>query len=68
MVMSRTIVKTRRIGGSIVVRIPKDVAAKEGIGENDFVEIDVKKAKSDWFGAFPKLRKFSHAEELDVHD
>ena len=66
--MSRTIVKTRRIGGSIVVRIPKDVAAKEGIREDEFVEIDVKKAKGEWFGAFPALKKFSREEELDIHE
>ena len=66
--MSRTIVKTRKIGGSIVVRIPKDVAEREGIKEDEFVEIDVKKAKGEWFGAFPTLKKFSRDEELDVHD
>jgi len=66
--MSRTIVKTRKIGGSIVVRIPKDVADKEGIKEDEFVEIDVKKARREWYGTFPTLKKFSREEELDVHD
>jgi antitoxin component of MazEF toxin-antitoxin module len=65
--VSRTIVKTRKIGGSIVVRIPKDVAEREGIKEEEFVEIDVKKAKGEWFGAFPTLKRFSREEELDVH-
>jgi len=64
--MSRTVVKTRKIGGSIVVRIPKDVAEKEGIEEGAFVEIDVKKAKDDWFGSFPTLKKFSRKDELDT--
>lgn len=64
--MSRTVVRTRRIGGSIVVRIPKDVAEREGIVEDEFVEIDVRKAKGEWFGAFPTLKKFTRAEELDV--
>jgi antitoxin component of MazEF toxin-antitoxin module len=66
--MSRTVVKTRKIGGSIMVRIPKDVAEKEGITEGEFVEIDVKRAKGNWFGAFPKLKKFTREEELDTHD
>jgi antitoxin component of MazEF toxin-antitoxin module len=66
--MSRTIVKTRKIGGSIVVRIPKDVAEREGIREDEFVEIDVKKAKGEWYGAFPTLKKFSREEELEAHD
>jgi antitoxin component of MazEF toxin-antitoxin module len=66
--MSRTVVKTRKIGGSIMVRIPKDVAEKEGITEGVFVEIDVKRAKGNWFGAFPELKKFTREEELDTHD
>ena len=63
--MSRTVVKTRKIGGSIVVRIPK-MCGEEGIEEGAFVEIDVKKAKDDWFGSFPTLKKFSRKEELDT--
>jgi antitoxin component of MazEF toxin-antitoxin module len=66
--LSRVAVKTRKIGGSIVVRIPKEVVEKEGITEGAFVEIDVRKPKDDWFGAFPALRKFPRAEELDSHD
>lgn len=66
--MSRIVVKTRRIGGFIIVRIPKDVTEKEGIAEGEFVEIDVRKLKDDWFGALPALKKFSREEELDAHD
>jgi bifunctional DNA-binding transcriptional regulator/antitoxin component of YhaV-PrlF toxin-antitoxin module len=51
-----------------VVRIPKDIAEKEGIKEGEFVEIDVRKAKDDWFGAVPVLKKFSRKDELDTND
>jgi antitoxin component of MazEF toxin-antitoxin module len=62
---SAVVVKTRRIGGSIVVRIPKDVVEQEGIREGELVELKVKKARKDWFGAFPQLKPFSREEEFD---
>ncbi len=66
--MSKVLVKTRKIGGSIVERIPKEVVEQEDIHEGEFVELEVKKARKDWFGALPQLKPFSRAEELDVHD
>jgi hypothetical protein len=65
--LSRTLVKTRRVGGSIVVRIPKELV-EEHIHAGELVELEVKKARKDWFGALPNLLPFSRAEELDVHD
>ena len=58
--------KTRKIGGSIAIRIPKEIVEEENIGEGDFVAVDVRRAKRDWFGAFPKPRPFSREEELAV--
>ncbi|MBI4257837.1 MAG: AbrB/MazE/SpoVT family DNA-binding domain-containing protein [Thaumarchaeota archaeon] len=66
--MPKAIVKTRKIGGSIVVRIPKDLVEQEDIREGEIVELEVRKARKDWFGAFPKLKPFSREEELDTHD
>lgn len=37
----KAIVKTKKIGGSIMVRIPKDVAEAEGIVPGDFVRLTV---------------------------
>jgi antitoxin component of MazEF toxin-antitoxin module len=64
----KALVKTRKIGGSIVTRIPKELVEQEGIREGELVEIEVRKARRDWFGAFPKLKPFSKEEELDTHD
>ena len=66
--MPKALVKTRKIGGSIVARIPKELVEQEGIREGELVELEVRKARRDWFGAFPKLRHFSKEEELDTHD
>ena len=66
--MVKALVRARKVGGSIVVSIPKEVVQEEGITEGELVELDVHKATKDWFGAFPKLRPFSREEELDSRD
>jgi len=67
-VVPKAIVKTRRIGGSIVVRIPKEVVVQEDIREGELIELEVRKARKDWFGAYPELKPFTRADELDTHD
>ena len=65
--MSRFLIRTRKIGGSIVVGIPKEIADQEQIREGELVEVEVRKPKNNWFGAFRGLKAFSREEELDAH-
>jgi hypothetical protein len=51
MAIARVLVKTRKIRGSIVVGIPKEVTEQEGIREDELVELEVRKVRKDWFGA-----------------
>lgn len=64
----KTIATTKKIGGSLMVRIPKDVAQAEGIGENQKVELDVKKLKISGFGILKGIGPFTKEDELDTHD
>lgn len=66
--MVKALVKSRKVGGSIVVSIPKKVAEYEGIREGELLEIDVRKAKKDWFGAFKGIGPFTREDELDTHE
>lgn len=66
--MPKTLVKARRIGGSLVVRIPREVVEQEGIREGELVELDVRKAKRDWFGVLRGLKPFSREDEMDVNE
>ena len=65
--MARALVKSRKIGGSIVVSIPKKVAEHEGIREGELLEIDVRKARKDFFGVFKGIGPFTREDELDTH-
>ncbi len=63
--MTKALVKSRRVGGSIVVSIPKEVTEQEGIREGELIEIDVRKARKDWFGSLKGLGRFTKEDELD---
>ena len=49
--MTRCLTKTRKVGGSIVVTLPKKLVETQKIKENEFVEISVKKCRKNGFGA-----------------
>lgn len=65
--MVKVRVKMRRVGGSIVVSIPKDAVEQEGIREGEFVELEVRKARKSWFGATKGVGPFTKEDELDTH-
>jgi antitoxin component of MazEF toxin-antitoxin module len=66
--LARALVRSRKVGGSIVVSIPKEVTEQEGIREGELVEIDVRKARRDWFGSLRGVGSFSKEDELDSND
>ena len=66
--MSRALIKAKRIGGSIMVRLPKEVVEKEDIHEGELVELEVRKAKRSWFGSMPGIGPMTREDELDTHE
>ncbi len=66
--MTKALVRSRKVGGSIVVSIPKEVAEHEGIQEGELLEIDVRKVKKDWFGAFKGIGPFTNKDELSTDE
>ena len=63
-----SVTKTRKVGGSLVVTIPKKLIDSKKIKEGELVEINVKKVKIDGFGAFRGLKSFRAEDELNAHD
>ncbi len=59
--MAETIQRAKRIGGSLMVRIPKDIVELEAIHEGESVQLEIKKMRKDWFGAFPGLKPWNKA-------
>jgi len=63
-----SLVKTRKVGGSLVVTLPKKLVESKKIKEGEIVEIIVKKVRKDGFGVFKGLSPFTARDELDAHE
>jgi antitoxin component of MazEF toxin-antitoxin module len=61
------VVKARKLGGSLVVRIPKEVVEEEGITAGSSVKLKIKKLKKSWFGALRGVGSFTKEDEFDEH-
>jgi len=62
--MHQCLAKTRKVGGSIVVTIPKEVVDLQQIKENEYIEITVKKCRKDGFGILKGMAPFTVEDEL----
>jgi antitoxin component of MazEF toxin-antitoxin module len=65
--MTRAVIRAKRVGGSIMVRIPKEVVEQEDIHEGEMVEVDVRKARKSGFGIDPGIGPMTREDELDTH-
>ena len=56
--------KTRKIGGSLVVTIPKEIVEHEGLIENQTVKIEIKKIRKSGFGMSKGLASFTKEDKF----
>ena len=56
--------KLRKVGGSVMARIPKEVLEQESLHVGDTIKLDVKKAKISGFGIFKGMRSFTKEDEF----
>lgn len=59
-----TLTKTRRIGGSLVVTIPKTIVEEEGLKEDQTVKINIAKVRKSGFGLFKELGHFTKEDKF----
>ena len=64
----KTIARTRAIGGSLVVTIPKEIVKNEDLKENELVEINVEKIKKDGFGILKGIGRFTEEDRMKDRD
>ena len=60
--------KVRKVGGSLVVTIPKEVAEEEGVRPGEIVNIEVRKARKSYFGIARGIGPFKKEDEMKAHD
>ena len=58
-----SLTKTRILGGSLAVTIPVELVRKEGLKEDELVEIEIKKVKKDYFGALKGIGSYKRKED-----
>jgi len=56
-------VKTRTIGGSLVVTLPSEIVKLENLREGEYVEIQIKKRKKNYFGALKGIGSFMEEDK-----
>ena len=59
-----SLTKTRKIGGSLTVTIPKELVELEGLTENQMVRIEVQKVKQSGFGLFKGIGSFKKEDKF----
>lgn len=64
----KTTLTTKKIGGSIMIIIPKELVEAENIGENQKVDVEIKKSKISGFGILKGMESFTKEDELNTHD
>jgi antitoxin component of MazEF toxin-antitoxin module len=59
-----SLAKTRRLGGSIIVTIPKELVDAEDIAPDQLVQITVSKARRSGFGIAKRLTPMTKDDKL----
>lgn len=58
--------KLRKVGGSVMARIPKEVMEQESLHPGETVKLEVKKVKISGFGIAKGIRSFTRKERQEM--
>ena len=66
--MGKALTKTRKVGGSLVVTLPKELVEGQKIKEGEVVEVTIRKFRKEGFGVLKGVKPFTAEDELTTHD
>ncbi len=58
--------KLRKVGGSVMARIPKEVLEHESLHPGETVKLEVKKVKLSGFGILKGMKSFTHKDRQEM--
>jgi len=64
----RTLARTRAVGGSLIVTIPKEIVKEEDLREGELIEIEVERPRKTFFGVARGVGPFTKKDELKIHE
>jgi len=59
-----SLVRTRKIGGSIVVTIPSEVVKEQQIEENEVIQMSFNKSRKSYFGVLKGIGSFTREDRM----
>ena len=62
------LVKVRKVGGSLMVVVPKEIVASLGVEANTKLRVDFKKPRLDFFGKYKGVGEFTQEDRFDVRE
>ena len=60
------LIKLRKVGGSVMARIPKEVLEQESLQPGETVKLEVRKIKISGFGSLKGLKSFTHQQKQQI--
>lgn len=60
----KSLTRTRAVGGSLMVTLPKEIVKEKSIKEGELIEIEVEKIKKDFFGCLKGIGKFTKEDKI----
>jgi anaerobic selenocysteine-containing dehydrogenase len=66
--MTRALARVRKVGGSLMVTIPKELVEQEGIREGEVVDLEIWRAQRSLFGFTPEIGPFTKDDRMKDHD
>ena len=60
--------RVRKVGGSLVVTIPREVAEEEGVKAGEIVNLEIHKTRKSFFGSARGIGPFTVDDEMKDHD
>ncbi|HIH10103.1 MAG TPA: hypothetical protein HA254_05555 [Candidatus Diapherotrites archaeon] len=61
----QVIVKVKKIGGSLMARIPSEAVKELSLKEDDEVQIELSKKRKSYFGVFKGVGEFTEDDRLE---
>ncbi len=63
--MPHATVKAKRVGGSLMVTLPKDLVDLLGLEEGEAVDLEVRRPRQDYLGILRGIGRFTEEDRAD---